>query len=108
MNCSQCHNPATYVEQHRQWWCATCQSYLAAPPPPTPEQLAKAESARKLVNLSHILGWGGIGMLFVGPIVGGALAGAGLAVGLAGLGLASAVAGAIVGQIGRAQQGRVI
>ncbi len=67
-----------------------------------------AEQARKLVLWSHILGWGGLGVLIVGSIAGGVLAGpTGAGVG-AGIGVVSAVTGAILGQIGRGMQGRVI
>lgn len=67
------------------------------------------ETARKLVMWSHILGWGGLGLLLVGAAVIGGLTGsitAGFIV--AGLGGASAVIGAILGQVGRGLQGRVI
>jgi hypothetical protein len=67
------------------------------------------ESARKLVNLSHIFGWGGIGVLFVlGPVLGVALHSGTLGVVVAGIGGIGAVVGAVLGQIGRGMQGRVI
>lgn len=68
-----------------------------------------AEQAKKLVMYSHIFGWGGLGMLFVLAPVFGRLTSSGtvgVVVGL--LGFASAITGAIVGQVGRAMQGRVI
>ena len=65
-------------------------------------------TAKKLVMWSHILGYGGLGILIVGSIVGGVLAGpTGAGIG-AGLGMTSAVTGAILGQIGRGMQGRVL
>ncbi|HEU0034005.1 MAG TPA: hypothetical protein VFQ53_25435 [Kofleriaceae bacterium] len=82
---------------------------LTRRPPQSPQAAAEQEKAKKLVNLSHGLGWGGIGLLFVGaPAAGIALHSGVLAAVFAGLGLVSALVGAIVGQIGRAMQGRVI
>lgn len=72
------------------------------PPPVDPR-------AQRLVNISHVLGWGGLATMFLlAPILGGVAGSMVLGVVLAGLGLASAVAGAIIGQIGRGMQGRVI
>ena len=81
--------------------------------PQDPAAIAQARqtamTAQKLVNLSHIFGWGGLGMLFVGaPAVGiGLHSGFGAMV-LAGGGILSAIGGAIIGQVGRGMQGRVI
>lgn len=106
MNCGKCHNPLTFVPNAAQWWCGYCHYYLQAPPPPGHAE--NARKAQKLVNLSHIFGWGGLGILFIGSGVAGALFGAAGAGGAAALGLVSAVAGAVLGQVGRAMQGRVI
>ena len=80
----------------------------------TPQQQAQqqAETARKaqgLVNLSTIFGWGGLGFLFVlAPTIGiGLHTGTG-ALAIAGIGAISAFVGAIVGQVGRGMQGRVL
>lgn len=78
---------------------------------PTPEELARAESARRQVVLSHWLGWGGLATLFLGPMIAIALTRGStpaLYGVIAGCGLVMAVVGAIVGQIGRAKQNRVI
>lgn len=109
MLCARCHVPATYVQQYGRFFCERCREYLApVAPPVSPEDHARAEQARKLVNLSHIFGWGGLGVMLVGPIL-GAFAGSGtMAAILGGGGFVSAVAGAIIGQIGRGMQGRVI
>jgi hypothetical protein len=77
-------------------------------PPPSPEQLATAARAKKLVNLSHILGWGGLACLLVGTSVAG-VAGGVTAAGIVGtLSAVSVIVGAIVGQVGRGMQGRAI
>ncbi|HUJ59164.1 MAG TPA: hypothetical protein VLX92_11750 [Kofleriaceae bacterium] len=79
-----------------------------AMPPPSPAQLAHAARARTLVNWSHVLGWGGLGLLVVGSPVMLAAAG-GIAAGtLAGLAAIAVVVGAVLGQIGRGMQGRAI
>jgi hypothetical protein len=77
-------------------------------PPPTPEQLATAAKARKLVNLSHVLGWGGLATLIVGTIFAGAAGGVAAAGVVASVSGVSVIVGAIVGQIGRGLQGRAI
>lgn len=65
--------------------------------------------ARKLVLWSHVLGWGGIAVLILGFPIGLAACQSPAAGGLlSGLGLVSAVVGAIIGQVGRGMQGRVI
>lgn len=76
------------------------------PPPPDPR-------AETLVRWSRILGWGGAALFLVGPIIAGMarrFEGTQVIVGFAicGIGLAAAIGGAVVGQIGRAMQGRVI
>jgi hypothetical protein len=77
--------------------------------PQSPQQQQQLATAKKLVNLSHILGWGGIGTLFlIAPLLGAATHSAVVGIGVAAVGGLSAVAGAIVGQIGRGMQGRVI
>ncbi len=71
-------------------------------------QHENAQTARKLVIWSHILGWGGLAILLVGSVIGGRIAGGtGAAVGV-GIGLVSAVTGALLGQVGRGMQGRVV
>jgi hypothetical protein len=75
---------------------------------PSPEQLARQARARKLVNWSHVLGWGGLCVLPFG--MGLAVAAAGPAVGGV-VGVISGmivVVGAVLGQVGRGMQGRVI
>ena len=84
-------------------------AYLAAPQPQTPEEAAKAEKARKLVIASHILGYGGLVVLFFGSFIVGYVFHsemAGIITGM--LGLISSGVGAVIGQIGRAMQGRAI
>lgn len=80
---------------------------------PTPEEWQKHRSARRLVGISHWLGWGGIAMLFIGPpAVARATRGSSVGLmamgGVAALGLLMAIVGAVIGQIGRAKQNRVI
>ncbi len=77
-------------------------------PPPTEAEIADANLARTLVMWSHITGWGGLAVLIFGfPLVGG-IAGPTAGVAAVGLGFVSMVTGAIIGQVGRAKQGRVI
>jgi uncharacterized membrane protein len=74
----------------------------------SPEQLARQARAKTLVNWSHVLGWGGLGMLLVGTCVTLGIAGPAVAV-VVGFGSGtSMVVGAIIGQIGRGMQGRAI
>jgi hypothetical protein len=72
----------------------------------TPEQKAMS---RRLVVISNWLGWGGLALIFVGAplagFAGNSAAGAGVTAGIGGL---AAIAGAIIGQIGRGMQGRVV
>ncbi|MEJ7597721.1 MAG: hypothetical protein WKG01_07425 [Kofleriaceae bacterium] len=80
---------------------------MSAPQPDDARR--QAEQARKLVNLSHLLGYGGLGaMLVLGPLLGYALHSIMVGLVIVGFGGVSAVGGAIVGQIGRGMQGRVI
>jgi len=80
-----------------------------AQPPQSEAARRQAESAKRLVTISHILGWGGLGVLFLGSAAIGILTHSGGAAAItAGVGGISAVAGAIVGQVGRGMQGRVI
>jgi hypothetical protein len=74
----------------------------------SPAARAEIEKAKKLVMYSHIFGWGGLGALIVlTPLAFAALGGiAGAVVAL--LALGSTITGAVLGQIGRAMQGRVI
>lgn len=75
----------------------------------TPEQQAQAAKAKKLVGWSHLLGWGGLGLMFIGSIVVGIVAEQAEPVMFtAGLGFVLAIVGAIVGQVGRGMQGRVL
>ena len=75
---------------------------------PSPEQLAQQERARKLVNWSHVLGWGGLASLIIGSIAAGGAAGPAGAGVVGGASLISMVVGGIIGQIGRGMQGRAI
>ena len=81
--------------------------------PPTQDPAAaqreqQRQTAAKLVNLSTIFGWGGLGLVLVaGPGVAIAVNGT-FGVVLIGVGLISAIAGAVIGQVGRGMQGRVI
>ena len=69
----------------------------------------KERKAKTLVMWSHVLGWGGILFMFlVGPAIGVTSNNWVLGGTLIVLGLVGAIAGAIVGQIGRAMQGRII
>jgi len=88
-------------DKHRGWYY------------PTPEEWQRYHSARRLVAMSHCLGWGGIAILFVGPpMIAKATRGSSVgfvAMGVvATLGLLMAIVGAVIGQIGRAKQNRVI
>ena len=77
-------------------------------PPPTPEQLAEQARAQRLVAWSHVLGWGGLGLLVLGAPVCAAFGGATAGLVSGGVFAIAMVAGAIVGQIGRGMQGRAI
>lgn len=73
-----------------------------------PVDPAKEATAKKLVLASHIMGYGGLVLLIVGPII-GAVIGSGTIAGIgAAVGIGSAIIGAIVGQVGRGMQGRAI
>lgn len=73
------------------------------------QHLQKQQTAAKLVMWSHILGWGGLAFVFVGAIGLGILFQSPAAAGVgAGIGMLSAVVGAVIGQVGRAMQGRAI
>jgi hypothetical protein len=61
---------------------------------------SKAATAKTLVLTSHIMGYGGLLLMIVGVVVGFWV--------LAGSGVLSAIIGAILGQVGRGMQGRVI
>ena len=79
-------------------------------PPPGPPENPRAKT---LILWSRILGWGGLAVLFVGSLVGGvAMSGPGgdptLLIVCVVVGFGAAVIGAILGQIGRAMQGRVV
>jgi hypothetical protein len=72
----------------------------------SPEQAAKA---KKLVTISTICGWGGLLVAIFGSIIAGVAFNSGAAAGVvAVLGIIVCVFGAIVGQVGRGMQGRVI
>ena len=72
----------------------------------SPEDEAKA---KRLVSISHVLGYGGLVMLIFGSIAASILFDSSTAAGcVALLGLITAVVGAIIGQVGRAMQGRAI
>jgi hypothetical protein len=71
-----------------------------------PQQAAKA---RSLVKFSNWMGWGGILLLFVGAPALGFAANSPVAGGVvAGVAIICCVVGAIVGQVGRGMQGRVV
>lgn len=71
------------------------------PPPVTQaEDASKAATAKTLVLTSHIMGYGGLLLMIAGGVVGFWV--------LAGSGVLSAIIGAILGQVGRGMQGRVI
>lgn len=81
------------------------------PPKSAPVLHTRPENptAIKLVRISRYLGWGGLLLMFlVGPGIGIAFQSIALVMILIGLGFISAVVGAVIGQIGRAMQGRVI
>ncbi len=78
------------------------------PPAPPAKSAADVQTAKKIIVWSRILGWGGLGLVFVLcpiSVVAGAEEGGVL---IATLGFLSAIAGAVLGQIGRAMQGRVL
>lgn len=65
--------------------------------------------ARGLIVASNWLGWGGIILLFLGsPAIGFATRTAFAAGVVAAIGIVCAIVGAILGQIGRGMQGRVV
>ncbi|HTM21068.1 MAG TPA: hypothetical protein VL172_11185 [Kofleriaceae bacterium] len=109
MNCNKCGAPMTHVAQYDRWFCDRCKAYGDIPAGSNvPMDPKAARTARTLVLWSHILGWGGVGVLFVGAAVAGVLAGGAAAGIVAGVGITAAVTGAIMGQVGRGMQGRVI
>jgi hypothetical protein len=72
----------------------------------SPQQAAKA---RSLVKISNWLGWGGLAMLFIGSPLAGVAANSGVAAGIvAALAIIACIIGAVVGQVGRGMQGRVV
>ena len=83
------------------------------PQPYPPSVRPEDPRARRLIFWSRLLGWGGVA-LFIGGSCAGGLArreeppAATLGFIVMGAGLVAAVAGGIIGQIGRAMQGRVI
>jgi hypothetical protein len=102
------------AELKRSEWDATVDSTTPEPAAvpllmqSSPGLLAQQARARKLVNWSHALGWGGLGMLIVTtPVVAGVMgaASAGVVGGLSGI---SVIVGAVIGQVGRGMQGRAI
>jgi hypothetical protein len=69
----------------------------------------QAEKAKRLVMYSHIFGWGGLGvLLFFAPALGITTRSGTLATIVAAVGLLATITGAVLGQVGRALQGRVI
>jgi hypothetical protein len=76
------------------------------PPGARPPENPKA---RRLVRISEIMGWGGLLLLVLGPLaVGIALGSGALAAAVAVIAVVSLVVGAVIGQVGRAMQGRVV
>ena len=77
--------------------------------PRAPRQSSQESLAKKLVLWSRILGWSGL-LIFVlgGPITCIALRTPKAGLIVSGLGLASAFVGGVIGQVGRAMQGRII
>lgn len=80
------------------------------PSSPSPQMSPEDETkAKRLVLISHILGYGGLAMLIFGSIAAGILFDSGTAAGATALlGLVMAGVGACIGQVGRAMQGRAI
>ena len=79
-------------------------------PPPTPPENPRAKT---LIFWSRILGWGGIAIFLFGSIVGSVVMSAPahdttVLIVSAGGGFGIAAVGAVIGQVGRAMQGRVI
>ena len=109
MNCNQCGGRLTVVQHDGRWRCSHCRAHGEAHAPAAGvADGGDKHTARKLVFWSQILGWGGLVVLLVGSVVGGRVAGgSGAAVGV-GIGLVSVVTGALIGQVGRGMQGRVI
>jgi hypothetical protein len=92
-----------------------------APTPPLAQPLGYAHpyppgsrppedpKARRLVRISEIMGWGGLLLLVLGPPGAGLATGSGVVAGaVAVIAVVSLVVGAVIGQIGRAMQGRVV
>ena len=79
-----------------------------APPPVSNEVAAAQARAKRFVNWSHILGWGGLGVLLVGTSTAAIAGGATAAAMVGGLSGTSIIVGAVLGQIGRGMQGRAI
>jgi hypothetical protein len=97
-------------QKEKQALLARSQQAAQPKPPGSRRQMSpeQAQKAQKLLLWSRILGWGGIGMLFIGaPTLGlgvnGVLGGVAAVIGIAG-----AITGAVLGQIGRGMQGRAI
>jgi hypothetical protein len=74
----------------------------------TPAQEAALAKAMTLVLWSHILGWGGLGLLIVGGAGAAILAGGGAGAFVAAVAMVAVVVGAVIGQVGRGMQGRAI
>lgn len=75
---------------------------------PTPEQRATMAQAQKLVNWSHVLGWGGLAVLVFGSTFAGVAIGGGAAALVGGISMIVVIVGAVIGQVGRGMQGRAI
>jgi len=111
MNCLRCASPMNFVAQYGRWWCERCKAYGDAPPPPPPAAPVdpqQAATARTLVMWSHILGWPFVGVLILGTPAAAKLGGGVAGATVAGISVLCIIVGAILGQVGRGMQGRVI
>ena len=80
-----------------------------APREKTKLELEKEQQAKTLVMWSHILGWGGLGLMVLSVVLFVTLrGGAEIAGYVVGFGFVSALVGGIIGQVGRGMQGRAI
>lgn len=77
------------------------------PPTVTAELAERDAQTKRLLTISSALGWGGLALAFFGGTIVGVTLGA-AATGPIGLGCVASLTGAIVGQVARAQQRRLM